>query len=155
MPASLEARRKSAERKADAFRLYCSGVRLIDIGRHLGITESVAARLVKKAAAENPAAEMTPAERSGVALELLMTSHGEIRRELKKARQEGRTDDVRSLLAIQSLSASRCARVLEAQPEVLQQSGPVFNLAAFQQLTGGGVQQQLPVKPVEVKVEAG
>ena len=85
-----------------------------------------------------------------------MTSHGEIRRELKKARQEGRTDDIRSLLAIQSLSASRCARVLEAQPEVLQQSGPVFNLTAFQQLTGsGGQQQQIeasPVEPVTVEV---
>ena len=87
-----------------------------------------------------------------------MNAHGEIRSELQKARQEGRTADVRSLLAIQSLSASRCARVLEAQPEVLQQTGPVFNLAAFQQLTGsGGQQQQIeasPVEPIEVRVEA-
>ena len=85
-----------------------------------------------------------------------MNAHGEIRSELQKARQEGRTDEIKGLLAIQSLSASRCAKVLEAQPEVVQQSGPVFNLAAFQQLTGTGAQQQQieasPVEPVTVEV---
>ena len=158
MPAGLQARRRAAERKNQAFQLYCSGVRLVDIGKQLGISASVASRMVRRAAAEQPAAGMTPQERSGLAMELLMTAHGDVRQELAAARAQGRTDDVRSLLAIQSLSASRCARVLEAQPEVVQQTGPVFNLQAFQQLTGsGGQQQQIeasPVEPIEVRVEA-
>lgn len=130
---------------------------LFDIGKELGITESAAARMVKKQAKHHPAATMTTEERSAVAMTMLMKAHHDIRSELQQARDEGRREDVRGLLSTQSLSASRCARVLEQVPEVQVNAAPVFNLSAFSALTGGGEQQQqLPEeKPevVEVKVE--
>ena len=128
---------------------------LFDIGRELGISESMAARMVRKQAKHHPAATMTAEERSAVAMTMLMKAHHDIRSELQQARDEGRRDDIRSLLATQSLSASRCARVLEQTPEVQVNAAPVFNVSNFAALMGGGQQQQLPEQQqvVDVKVE--
>ena len=59
-------------------------------------------------------------------------------------------------MSVQSLSAARAARVLEATPEAVVQAGPVFNVGNFAALMGGAQQQQLPsetVEPVTVEVE--
>lgn len=157
LPASPAARKKSAERKAAAWAMYCAGKICLEIGEELGITESAAARLIKKAAREHPAAQMTREERSAIAMQLLFDAHRDVKAELAAARAAGQGSEVRSLLAIQSLSASRCARVLEAVPEVVpevvQQQGPVFNIAAFAALMGGAQQQQLPEQqPITVEV---
>ena len=132
--------------------MYCAGKICLEIGEELGISESMAARMIKKAAKEHPAAQMSREERSAIAMQLLFDAHKDVKEELAAARAAGQGSEVRSLLAIQSLSASRCARVLEAVPEVVQQQGPVFNVAAFAQLVGTD-QQQLPaVEPVTVEV---
>lgn len=123
---------------------------LFDIGQELGISESMAARMVRKQAKHHPAAKMTAEERSAVAMTMLMKAHHDIRQELQQARDEGRREDVRCLLATQSLSASRCARVLEVQPEAVVQAGPVFNVGNFAALMGGAQQQQLPEEKAEV-----
>lgn len=155
MPASLAARKLAAERSEKAWKLYCSGLRLIDIARELGLSEGRVSKMVRACAAKQPAASMTSKERSGLAMQILMDAHAEVKAELDKARAEGRTDAIRGLLSIQSLSASRVARVLEAQPsgEVVQQ-GPVFNFGAFAQLTGGAAQQQLPAAEPRPQVQA-
>ena len=133
--------------------MYCAGKICLEIGEELGITESAAARLIKKAAREHPAAQMTQEERSAIALQLLFDAHRDVKEELAAARAAGQGSEVRSLLAIQSLSASRCARVLEAQPDAVVQQQVTFNTAAFAMLTGTN-QQQLPSEPVqEVTVE--
>ena len=153
LPASIAARKKSAERQAAAWQMYCSGLLCWEIGERLGITESAAARLKKKAAKDHPAAQMDQAQRSAVALQMLFDSHREVKEELQQAQAEGRRDDVRMLLNTQSLSASRCARVLEAQPDAVVQQQVTFNTAAFQLLTGTD-QQQLPsVQTVTVEAE--
>ena len=154
MPASNSQRALTAQRRSRAFQLYCSGVILEDIGAELGISGSACARLIKQEAKSHPAASMTREERSAVALQMLFDAHRDVKQELQQARDEGRREDVRCLLATQSLSASRCARVLEQTPEVQVNAAPVCNLSAFAALTGGGEQQQLPSEPVqEVTVE--
>ena len=154
MPASLSQRALTAQRKSRAFHLYCSGVILEDIGKELGISGSACARLIKQEAKNHPAASMSSEERSAVALQMLFDAHRDVRDELATARAEGRRDDVRMLLSTQSLSASRCARVLEAQPDAVVQQQVTFNTAAFAVLTGAD-QQQLPSEAVQtVTVEA-
>ena len=154
VPASLARKKLAAERQSRAWQMYCSGMICLDIGKELGISESMAARMIKKAAKEHPGSTMTAEERSAVAMTMLMNAHHDIRLELQQARTEGRREDLRGLLSTQSLSASRCARVLEAVPEVQVNAAPVFNFSAFAQLTGGGEQKQLPeVEPVTVEVE--
>ena len=156
MPASPRQRKKTAERRAEAFRLYLNGMQVIDIAKQLGISNASTSVLIKQACQENPVVEMTPQQRTGLAMELILSAHGDIRRELASARAEGRRDDVRGLLSVQSLSAARAARVLEATPEAVVQAGPVFNVGNFAALMGGAQQQQLPeekAEVVEVKVE--
>ena len=156
MPASPTQRQKKAERKAIAFRLYLDGKQQLEIAEQLGVSVPCVSKLIKEACQENPVVEMTPQQRTGLAMELILSAHGDIRRELASARAEGRRDDVRGLLSVQSLSAARAARVLEATPEAVVQAGPVFNVGNFAALMGGAQQQQLPsetVEPVTVEVQ--
>ena len=149
MPASALQRKKTAERRAFAFQQFLNGVQQQQIASELGISVPSVSKLIKQACAENPVVEMTPQQRTGLAMELILSAHGDIRRELASARAEGRRDDVRGLLSIQSLSASRAARVLEAQVDTVVQAGPVFNVSNFAALMGGD-QKQLPEQQAEV-----
>ena len=158
MPASLAKQRETAEKCSLIWRMFLAGFSQQEIADKVNLSVSRISKVIKKMAAKHPITNMSIEERSAAGFELCMEAHRQTSEVLNEARELGLRHELPRLLALKSLSASRIARVLQGLPEVVQQSGPTFNLTAFQQLTGsGGQQQQIeasPVEPIEVRVEA-